>query len=210
MATEDAPRTEAYGQSRAMSPVDRLGTWLSARRVFNELGDVRGKRIVDVGCGYHARLARALLQRGAGDLKVVDVALAADLKKLPRMTAIEGVVPDALRDWADGSADAVVCNSVLEHLSDPETTLTEIYRLLAVGGVALVNVPTWRGKRLLEFSAFRLGLSPAEEMNDHKMYYDPPQLWPLLVRAGFRPRDVRCFRHKFGLNTWASCRKVAS
>ena len=47
----------------------------------------------------------------------------------------------------------------------------------------LVNVPSWRGKRFLELSAFRLGLSPAEEMDDHKRYYDPRDLWPLLVRG---------------------------
>jgi len=69
-----------------------------------------------------------------------------------------------------------------------------------------VNVPSWRGKRFLELSAYRLGLSPAEEIDDHKAYYDPRDLWPLLVRAGFRPSEIRCFRHKFGLNTFAVCR----
>jgi hypothetical protein len=67
-------------------------------------------------------------------------------------------------------------------------------------------VPSWLGKRALEFSAFRLGLSPAEEMDDHKYYFDPKDLWPLLVRAGFRPSNIRCFRHKFRLNTFAICR----
>jgi hypothetical protein len=69
-------------------------------------------------------------------------------------------------------------------------------------------VPSWRGKRFLELSAFRLGLSPAEEMDDHKMYYDPRDIWPMLVRAGFKPSRVKVFRHKFGLNTFASCVKV--
>ena len=43
-------------------------------------------------------------------------------------------------------------------------------------------------------------------MNDHKCYYDVRDLWPLLVRAGFRPSDIKCFSHKFGLNTFAVCR----
>ena len=42
-------------------------------------------------------------------------------------------------------------------------------------------------------------------MDDHKTYYDPRDLWPLLVRAGFRPQAIRCLRHKFGLNTFAVC-----
>ena len=55
-------------------------------------------------------------------------------------------------------------------------------------------------------SAARAGLSPAEEMDDHKTYYDPQDLWPLLVRAGFAPHGIRCYTHKFGLNTFAVCR----
>ena len=46
-------------------------------------------------------------------------------------------------------------------------------------------------------------------MNDHKRYYDPRDLWPMLVEAGFVPSDIRCRRHKFGLNTFAVCRVPA-
>jgi hypothetical protein len=42
-------------------------------------------------------------------------------------------------------------------------------------------------------------------MDDHKAYYDVNDLWPLLVRAGFRPSRIRCFSRKFGLNTFAVC-----
>jgi len=28
----------------------------------------------------------------------------------------------------------------------------------------------------------------------------------LLVRGGFRPSDIRCFQHKFGMNTFALCK----
>ena len=93
--------------------------------------------------------------------------------------------------------------SVVEHLWEPEQTLEHFSRVLRPGGVCAVNVPSWRGKRALEYSAFRLGLSPAEEMDDHKMYYDPKDLWPLMVKAGFMPHAIKCFKHKFGLNTFA-------
>jgi hypothetical protein len=84
--------------------------------------------------------------------------------------------------------------------------LAELWRVTAPGGVCVVSVPNWFGKRFLEYSAFRLGLSPAEEMDDHKTYYDPKDLWPMLVTAGFRPHNISCRRHKFGLNTIAVCR----
>jgi SAM-dependent methyltransferase len=134
------------------------------------------------------------------------MALADDLKRHPKVRAIEGSLPDAMEELDDHSQDVVLCLSVLEHLWEPERALREMRRVAAPGGIALINVPSWRGKRFLEFAAFRLGVSPREEMEDHKTYYDPRDLWPLLIRAGFRPSDVRCHRHKLGLNTFAACR----
>ncbi len=137
---------------------------------------------------------------------LLDVALDPDLKAHPKVEIVEGLLPATLAGLPDASFDVVLCMSVLEHLWEPQQALDEMRRLLAPGGVCLLNVPSWRGKRFLELSAFRLGLSPAEEMNDHKAYYDPRDLWPMLVRAGFRPQDIAVARHKFGLNTFAAAR----
>ena len=105
-----------------------------------------------------------------------------------------------------GSLDVVMIVSVLEHVTEPQRLLAETARLLAPAGVALINVPSWRGKRYLELATFRLQLGAASEIDDHKMYYDVRDLWPMLVAAGFRPSRIRCFPHKFGLNTFAVCR----
>jgi SAM-dependent methyltransferase len=199
-------RSRAYGQDSRLTLVDRFGLWLSSRQINRFVPTFQAKRVADIGCGYHARFAMTLLDE-VEHLTLLDVALDPSLSSNPRVTAIEGMLPEALGPVASASVDVLICNSVLEHLSEPLQALAEFRRILAPGGVAMVNVPTWRGKYFLELSAFRLGLSPADEMNDHKMYYDPRDLWPLLVRAGFRPQDIRCFRHKFGLNTFAVCQK---
>jgi SAM-dependent methyltransferase len=164
-----------------------------------------GLHLGDIGCGYHAAFVRTVLPQLERAV-LVDVAIADDLKRDERVTAIEGVLPEALGAVADASLDVVVCVNVLEHLWEPLETLVELRRVVAAGGVCLVNVPSWRGKRFLEFSAYRLGLSPPEEIDDHKAYYDPRDVWPLLVRAGFVPHGISCYRHKFGLNTFAACR----
>jgi SAM-dependent methyltransferase len=198
-------RRSAYGQEHRLSKVDRFGVWLSSRRIRRSVGDYTGKRLADIGCGYHATLSRDLVGR-VHSLLLLDISLDPRLLEDPRVTAIEGCLPDALAGVAAVSQDVVVCNSVLEHLWQPLRTLQELERILVPRGVLLLNVPSWRGKFFLEFAAFRLGTSP-EEMDDHKMYYDPRDLWPLLVQAGFLPRNIQCFRHKFGLNTFAICRK---
>ena len=203
--TEKRPqRTGSFGQDRSLTPVDRFGIWLSGAAVRRH-ADLRGKRIGDFGCGYQASFVRGVLDQVSGAV-IVDLALADDLARHPKVRAIEGPLPDTLAELDSASLDVVLCLSVLEHVDEPQRLLDEVHRLLAPGGVALINVPSWRGKRFLEFSAFRLGLSPAEEMDDHKVYYDPSDLWPLLVRAGFLPHNIHCRRHKFGLNTFAACR----
>ena len=205
MQAPEQERREAFGEGHRLTAVDRFGVWLSGRALRRHVGSFAGKRIGDFGCGFHASFARTILQE-VEHAVLVDVALADDLKQDRRVLAIEGTLPDALAEIPDQSLDVVLCISVLEHLWDPLATLLEARRILDSGGVCLVNVPSWRGKCFLEFSAFRLGLSPACEMDDHKAYFDPRDLWPLLVQAGFVPHGISCYRHKFGLNTFAACR----
>lgn len=188
-----------------MTVVDRFGVWLSARRVYRELGDLSGRAIADFGCGYEARVTRGLTASVAS-VTLVDVAVADDLRGRPATTIVEGELPGVLQRLEDASFDVILCLSLLEHLWDPDLMLSECRRMLSPGGVFLVNVPSWRGKRLLEFSAYRLGWSPRDEMDDHKRYYDPRDLWPMLRAAGFIPQEIRCRRYKFGLNTFAVCR----
>ena len=176
------------------------------RQILRWANDPRGKIIGDFGAGYHAPLVRALLDR-VKLAYVADVSLAPEVAGDYRVKPLQGSLPGILEAVPTGALDLVFCISVLEHVDDAEGLLRQIHRVLAPGGRTLINVPSWRGKRFLEFSAFRLGLSPASEMDDHKMYYDVKDLWPRLVAAGFRPSRIRCFAHKFGLNTFAVCDK---
>jgi len=198
-------RTQSYLQDGRGTVVDRFGVWLSARQIRRAVPTFAGKRVGDFGCGFQASFSRTIVGDVAG-LTLVDVALADDLKADARIRAIEGQLPGALAELPAASLDVVMIVSVLEHVSDPAGLLREVRRLLAPGGVALVNVPSWRGKRYLELATFRLRLGAACEVDDHKMYYDVRDLWPMLVAAGFRPSQINCFSHKFGLNTFAVCK----
>jgi SAM-dependent methyltransferase len=205
MAGADVARDTAFGQEGRITAVDRAGVWLSGWQIRRTVGSLDGKDVGDFGCGFEATYMRSVLAQ-VRSATLVDISLADDLKSLRDVTAIEGRLPDVLQGMPDHSLDVVLCMSVLEHLWEPAKTLQHFRRLLRPGGVCAINVPSWQGKRALEFSAFRLGLSPASEMDDHKSYYDPRDLWPLLVAAGFLPHAIRCFRHKFGLNTFAVCK----
>ncbi len=209
MSAKPSDRTTSFGERYELTWVDRWGVWLSARQVRRFVPKFAGNAVGDFGCGYQAAFGRTLIGV-ARELTLVDVSIAPDLKQDTRIRSVEGWLPEALTGIESGSLDIVLCLSVLEHLWHPLETLKECQRVLAPGGVCLINVPSWTGKRWLEFAAFRLGLSPRAEIDDHKCYYDPKELWPLLVSAGFRPSDIRCFKHKFGLNTFAVCRRSSA
>jgi SAM-dependent methyltransferase len=190
---------ESYGQ-RGVTWVDRFGVWLSQRAIRRWLPRTGELSVLELGCGFRATQLVALgnrLKNGVG----------VDLKSHPKLRFIESTIEEALPKLERGAFDAVLLISVLEHLWEPLETLKAAHALLRAGGVLLINVPTWRGKWFLEFSAFRLGWSPKTEMDDHKMYYDKRDLWPLLVRAGFLPSVIRMKYHKFGMNLFAAARK---
>jgi len=205
IATVDSlTRSGAYGES-GMTVVDRFGVYLSLRAVLKAIGQRNEIDLLDLGCGYQAKLMRALQPRLKSGLGI-DLRISDEAKRLDRLSFREGTIEGIVGELPENSRDVVAMLSVLEHLSEPLSVLRDLKRIIRPGGVVLINVPTWLGKPFLEFSAFRLGTSPAEEMNDHKMYYDKRDLWPLLVRAGFRPSDLRLRYHKFGLNLFATVR----
>ena len=197
-------RSASYGQLEQLTPIDRLGVWLSRRQVQNRVGDVSGKRIGDFGCGFHARLGVELVA-SAAHVTLVDVALADNLKEHPKITAFEGPLPAAMEKVPDSSLDVTLCISVLEHLWEDQAMLNELRRVTAPGGVCALSVPGWLDKPFLEFTAFRMGIQP-DEMDDHKRYYGIRDLWPMLRRAGFLPHAISCRRYKLATSVFAVCR----
>jgi len=197
--------TESYGQKK-LTLVDRLGVWLSQRGIRRELPRGADLEVLEPGCGYRATQLVSLagrIKRGIG----IDFRISPELRSLDKFTFYEGAIEETLLKLSNERFDAILLISVLEHLHDPLGMLEALRGLLKPSGVLLINVPTWRGKGLLELSAFRLGLSPKVEMDDHKMYYDKRDLWPLLVRAGFKPSLIKMRYHKFGLNLFAVARQ---
>ena len=187
----------SYGQNYSFTLVDKLGVYLSNRKIISYVKKNRPKRIIDIGCGYNAIILQQL-KKYSKHLTGIDVSIN---KNIEGVEIIKKRIDDNLLFLKDKSADLIILNSVLEHLDSPLEILKETYRVLDKGGGLIINVPNWRGKYFLEFSAFRLGLSPSEEIDDHKMYYDKKDLWPLLVRVGFKPSNIILKYHKFNLNT---------
>ena len=199
---------ESYGQ-HGLTLADRLGVWLSQRAIRRHLPPRSDLEILELGCGYRATQLIALeprLKKGIG----VDFQIAPELQDRKKLTFYQGTIEQIITKMESETQDVVMLISVLEHLVEPQFILQSSWRLLKPAGLLLVNVPTWMGKRFLELSAFRLGFSPKIEIDDHKMYYGKRDLWPMLVRAGFKPSEIGLQYHKFGLNLFGVAKKADS
>jgi len=129
--------------------------------LFDLVGDLRGKTVLDAGCG-EAPHRQKIVERGARWVGV-DVAgrrasVHAGGDRLP---------------FGEGAFDHVLCSAVLEHLPEPDTFLREMRRVLAEGGV------------LFGYSAF---LEPLHGMS--YFHASHMGLEVLLLKNGFRPKRL--------------------
>jgi len=196
-------RNNSFGENYKLTTLDKFGGYLSIYKIINFVKKSWPKRIIDIGCGFNASTI-VKLKKFSKNLVGIDLRINPNLQGFKK---IETRLDDNLSFLDDNSADLIILNSVLEHLVRPQEILNEIYRVLDKNGTAIINVPNWRGKYFLELMAFKLHLSPAREMNDHKMYYDKKDIWPMLVKAGFQPMNIRVKYHKLFLNTICYARK---
>ena len=197
----------SYGTSD-LSLIDSFGTWLSRRAITKQIAGREKLAVLELGCGYSARNLLAI-EDMASKLVGVDFNLSEAVKSHPKFFPLECAAEEAIVRLCGQKFDLIMIISVLEHLHNPVEVLQSCRALLNPGGILLVNVPTWLGKIFLECSAFRLSFSPKEEMDDHKMYYDKRDLWPILVKSGFLPSNIKMHYHKFRLNLFASIREGA-
>lgn len=186
--------------------MDRLRIRLVGHSVFKNVPNQTGLKVLDLGCGYHANYLRALEPRLAQGLGV-DFRVSDACQSNPKFRFLLTSIETALGELPDAEFDVVLFISVLEHLWNPQEALQQCHRVLKRDGRLLVNVPTWWAKPVLEMSAFRFGTSPACEMDDHKMYYSKRDLWPLLVRAGFKPSGIRLKYQFLGMTLFSVVHK---
>ena len=130
-------------------------TWIQP--ALARLGDVRGRRILDLGCG-HGMAAVVLARRGA---QVIGLDLSTGYVREAQTRArangvhIDWLVADAERlPFADNVFDGIWGNAVLHHL-DLVVTGREVQRVLTPGGTAVFCEP-WGENPLLAWARRRL------------------------------------------------------
>lgn len=120
--------------------------------------DLRGKRVLDVGCGI-GDLSFILAERGA---EVIGVEL--DPQKVRRATSIANkwhfsgltfLAADVtkLDQMSLGQFDAIFCVALLEHIQDDVALLRVMQSMLRSGGIFVLEVPSARRRTIPEVEA---------------------------------------------------------
>ncbi len=119
---------------------------------YHLLGDVRGKTVLDYGCG-DGRNSLVLARRGA---KVIALDISADLIRVARQRLAANSMPDVelivgsahALPLPDDSVDIVFGMAILHHL-DLALSANEVKRVLRRGGRAIFQEPV-RNSRLIK------------------------------------------------------------
>lgn len=187
---------QAFERARALRPADyRFAdahylaheSWIAP--AFAALGDLRDKRVLDLGCGHG--MASVVLARRGALVTACDLSLGYVREARARADAngvhSHVVVCNAERlPFADASFEGIWGNAVLHHL-DLGRAAREIRRVLTPGGIAVFCEP-WAGNRWLNWA--RRGLPyPAKQRTADEAPLAPRDLDQL--RAVFPHLHVR-------------------
>jgi ubiquinone/menaquinone biosynthesis C-methylase UbiE len=159
-------------------------------------------RLLDIGCGWDYRLLKTVepfIGSGVGiDFKVPEM-------ESTKIKTVRMQMTDSL-PFESESFDIVTMLAVLEHLSDPLRMVSETERVLKKGGRLVLTVPSKIAKPVLEFMAFSLKIVNANEIRDHKKYYNFEDIRSLVNRTGLIVEEHRYFQ--MGMNNYCVARKL--
>lgn len=189
-------KSSAFGERGLTKRLDAL-----ARRV-----DLRGDRLLDIGCGdgaYTVRLAGGFSSVDAIDVQDGPLALFRErIDGTPAAGQITiGEMSAAKLDYPDDTFDMVTAIEVLEHVTELDQALEEIHRVLKPGGRFAFTTPNrwfpfethgfiYRGKRYKARAPFLTWIVPLHRRLADARTFTATELRRRLAAAGLRTSSV--------------------
>jgi 2-polyprenyl-3-methyl-5-hydroxy-6-metoxy-1,4-benzoquinol methylase len=153
-------------------------------------------RLLDVGCstGFFLNAARVSYDVAGVEPSEWGRRYAAERLRLPPVAATfeEARFPDQ-------TFDVATLIDVIEHLSDPSSSLLEVRRVLKPGGVAYIVTPDIESLSARLLRGKWWGLRPA-----HIYYFSRSTLQRMLEKHGFEILDSRSYGRIFTWGYWLS------
>jgi 2-polyprenyl-3-methyl-5-hydroxy-6-metoxy-1,4-benzoquinol methylase len=128
-------------------------------RIIRHSGDVRGKFILDIGCGAGAVGAR-LKQEGECIVHGCDIstdAIALSEQVLDKAFVFD-LSENELVEYTNQSYDVVVATELIEHLFKPDVLLSQVASVIKDDGIFIVTTPNflvWSNRIRMLFGQFK-------------------------------------------------------
>ena len=144
-----------------------LPAWdrLFKRIVWQQMGDISGKRILDFGSGEGITA-----DHFAANNEVIAIEASEDmLANAWKDNKYEQIVGDvsSLSRFVDNSFDMIICHNVLEYIDNKKQVITELSRLLKTGGI-LSLVKHNRAGRVMQMAVLLDDFDRANALLDRK------------------------------------------
>lgn len=174
--------------------VDRLGDHTLTRdRFYQQVGcgpdDLRGLRVLEVGCGG-GRFSDIVLDAGA-ELFAVDLSVAVDKNRElhsghPRLHLAQASIYEL--PFAEESFDLVFCFGVLQHTPDPRASFEALVPFVKPGGQLAVDIYAAHPKQI---SHWKYALRPiAKRISPQRLHEAIARAAPFLVPLSRRVRRI--------------------
>ena len=195
-----------------LPPWDRL----LKRIVWEQLGEIEGKRILDFGSGEGITANHFANRNLVVAVEPSEEMLSNRWEDYKYKQLIGDV--SKLSELEDQSFDLIVCHNVLEYIDDKERIINELYRLLKTGGTLSI-VKHNRAGRVMQMAVLLDNMEKANDLLDGKdgvfskfgaiRYYEDEQIvkWnkglKLLDTFGIRTFwDLQQNQEKHGTEEW--------
>lgn len=186
----DPEIARTFDDRRFGGPIGELVAERQARAIERFLGDVRGRRVLDVGTGT-GRAALLLSRDGA---RVTGVDPSQEMLDVARARAVEAGLDITFRagdahalDFSDRTFDAVVSLRVLMHTPQWERCLGELCRVAS--RFVVLDYPSARSVAALQSIGRRLFDQIGARTEPYRVFTDC-EIAAALGRSGFRVRGV--------------------
>jgi ArsR family transcriptional regulator len=173
-----------YAEKGIANAPERRAAWRNVLEAVQSGAPVKpGERVLDIGCGLDTVL------EFVPDVRATTLdPLAARLASLGLTPGIEHVsgVFESL-PFADGTFDRVFLMNVLDHVRSPVEGVMEIARAMRPGGVLVLSVDTFSGRKYVEKRLHKWWGRLRGARTKHPWVFSVADVQRILERAGFEP-----------------------
>ncbi len=151
------------------------------------------RRVLEMGCacGGFGALLKQRQPAEIWGLELDPEAAAYAAERLDRV--LPGTLERNLDKLPDAHFDCIVCNDVLEHLSDPEAALRALPRIMAPGSLLVGSIPNVRYFPVLLDLLWNADWNYSDHGvldRTHQRFFTRKSLERTLVACGFQPQQI--------------------